>query len=773
MVQDAGFGGVEAPVEANTERVERWLTELVRGNLKTARQATQPIWEKIRRCDTYYRGGAAKAKTKAQLESVEAELRIPEAAMQTDLVTAIFAENSHQNNDYFRVAPIGNEKQARADVTRQVMQANLARRNWPREWSKLLFRFSRHPLAGMKICVEEEAETAVERVEVPNDPMALEQALEAGLVPVSVGGIDPDAEDPESFMFEKTSTRRRLNFYPRALDFRRMAIGNPNRECQRQPHIHEFHYMNDEEIRQMPGLVNLDKLPTNGNARQLYPQESGFHTQSHAENAIHLDQHNPYYEIVESWGRIPWKKGIDQGLFTTEELLAALDKYGVPPHEVFQPSKDGSDGEEVNQKWCVMHTGDAATILSITPNYLFVKSAYPHDWSSYHEIDEEGYSESFTERIGPTCEMQQQIGDLGLANMKMRCFSAVIRTAGSEVTTEDLKKLATKFGVVTLDNSLPIEQQLKFMSEVVPDVADNAMRWLTWARGINQTYGTPSVLQGNASSETATQDQMNNARGQQRLNDPFRRAVFDVLVPQMEKLRDLIFRNFNEPQWIEVAGEAGILMSESKWVTPRDITNRFRILPMATFDFTSRDRKGQMLLNLVNIMSRMGDPQAVIGVIRKMLEQLGFDSHEVADLMGSAGQDTNPEQELKVILLNPNEEIKIRPDDNHMMCLQTAQAFAMAYPQIEAQDNFQKYVFFHTQFLQQQLMQQGMGGQPPQGGQAAGAPEEGGKRGPQPPPDGPQDEEGTTKQAAQTGSPSDDTINAAGGMTGRAVPFGA
>ena len=772
MAQDAGFGGVNAPVDVNTERVDRWLTDFIRGNVRTAQQATMPIWDKIRTCDEYYRGSTAQSKKKRDLESIHVNLRIPEAAMQTDLVTAIFSENSHQNNEYFKVVPLANEKQVRADVTKQVMESNLSRRNWPREWSKLLFRFARHPVAGMKICVEEEVETAIERVEIPNDPIALEQTLGAKLTPVSVGGIDPDAEDPESYLFEKSSINRRLSFYSRALDFRRMAVGNPNRDCQKQPHIHEFHYLTEEEIQQMPGLVNIDKLPTSGNARELYPQNSGFSTQSGTENIVHIDHNNPYYEVIESWSRIPWKSGVDKGLFTIEELMAALDKYGVDPQEVFQPNADGSDGEEVQQKWCVLHTEDASVILSIKPNYLFVKSAYPHNWTSYHEPDEEGYAESFTERIGPTCEMQQVVYDLGLANMLMRCFSSIIKTAGSDLTEESLKKLSSKFGIVTLENNLPIEQQLTFMSSIVPDVANTALPWIARFDSLNQSNGLSDAIQGQDSSGTASQGQMNNARGQQRLNDPFRRAVFDVLVPQLEKLRDLIFRNFNEPQWIEVAGENGILMSGSKFVTPRDITNRFRIVPMATFDFTNRDRKGQMLLNLVNILSRTGDSQAMISVIKKMLESLGFDSHEVADLVGSSGQDTNPEQELKVILMNPNEEVKIRPDDNHMMCLQTAQAFAMAYPQIEQQDNYQKYVFFHTQFLQQQMMQQAMSApQPPQGNDPAEMPDK--KRGPQVPPDGPQDGEGVAKQGSQVSSPADDTANAAGGMTGRAVPFGA
>jgi hypothetical protein len=274
------------------------------------------------------------------------------------------------------------------------------------------------------------------------------------------------------------------------------------------------------------------------------------------------------------------------------------------------------------------------------------------------------------------------------------------------------------------------------------------------------SFGTPPIMQGNGNADTATQDAINNSRGQQKLNNPFERMVYGVSVQVWEDLRDLIFLNYTESQYIQVAGEDGVAMARTKWVTPEQVSNRFKIVPNAAFDFADRNAKAQQLIAMLNIMmgSGMVTPETAMKMAAGIYEYMGFTRQEINDWTNNQGTGTDPNEEIRVMLENPHQFITVRPDDPHQICVVLGMQAAQQFPQLGQQWNFMQYMQMHQLYMEMQAQ-----------AQAAEAQAKGGPKGPpkQVEEDTPTTQEGTeARQPGQLNSAPDGGMSAMG-MTGQ------
>ena len=743
----------EVPVPVDFSVVTNTILKFCKENREHALRQTREMYDRIARARKIYRceeiGGA---KSTSDYQEIGADIQLPEASNHIDTAKGTFYANLFQNNDVWKAEAQENESQDNVDATKAVVDAQLRAKGFTTELERCFHRFLTNPTAGMKACIEVVDEPDYQRLTVPVDQvigfLSDQQGQGRSVTSVSEETFEDENGIP-SVLYDSIGTVTRKYFYSKAVDMRNIAFGDVRRmDSKAQPSIHELHILNEDEIFYNQAFICTDELgppDANGEKTALRLNDT---TSGNGEINANFRE----YKIWENWSSLPIVRWMKQGVFTPEQWEAFCEFYNITdPNEANVP-----------QKWCVIDCesvkagvgrGAYGVILQIKPNYLHLTNEYPYDFASYIDGDTEIIGQSLLERIEPLTKSLNAMHNMFADNLRSMLYQAIGYKSEMDLDENTIRKLFKRNGLAKLEGNQDLSQMLIFMADHIPDVTRAALSGMGAYANLLGTAGIPDVVQGKGQSETATQDTINNFRGQQKVDSPFRRIVLNVIVPQITKIIGLVYRWFDKAQYITVAGESGAKLGKMpRMITPREITNKIKVIPLATFDFADRPVRAQQLLAALNIAASVVPPPVVIRLLGIALEYQGLDREVVDIVTNNFGVGTDPEDELMTMILNPQDHVAVRPDDNHQMALEAAFRYKSMYPRLELQPNFIDYVTKHTIFFQQQ---QAMTAAMPQG-KPVQAPADG----------GPQSQEGATKQAAQLENPSDGG-EAATGMTGQ------
>jgi hypothetical protein len=770
---------IQAP-PPSSERVAEAILKFHKKNVEMAALSTAALWQDIIKADTEY--DSCKRQSGQSQKATDAEIDVPEAPNQADIVTVNFMDNLFQNGEMYIVAARGGEEQERADTAKEVMDSLFERNDVYHETELAAHRFVNYRLAGCKTVLELKESVEGERVSMPPDPLAIAELQQLGAdngVPVRQASLEtPDPNDPDfvtGVNFEIPQRKTEWNVYYRAIEMRNISFSDlaslyRTSDVHKQHSVHEYHYWTREEMEDVNSFRNLDKLGKPDAGTRRHPEQTS--TQTGEAVTVENENFQPH-EIMESWARLPVNRWLENGDVTAEELAAFAAEFEFDVNEFYTP-----------QKFCVFHDKKATTVLKCYPNYIKRKLRYPHNVASYYI----GGS-SYLDRILPGCKASKVLKNLYLFNVKARAKGGVFVDKTSDIDVNIIRKIMFEDGGVgdVEFGSKPIDQQLIFAAEKMPDVAPAIIPMINLLKADSETFGTPGIMSGFGTADEATTNAINNSRGQQKLNNPYRRFVVRMLKECWTDCHDVMFLNFTDGQWINVAGEAGVMMSRVKFVTPDQISNRFEIIPTATFDFADRNTKAQQLIAMLNVDARTSfmTPETYFKQKAGILEYMGFPRKQANEWTNNAGVGTDPMEEIKAMIENEQVLPQIRPDDPHEICLMLAQdaimqdqlvgeAQAMGNPEaagiefknLGARYNFTQYIKMHQMYLvimqAQQAQAQAEQAGPDDNGNGGDK-----KTAPQNNPNPPTTQEGTeARQPGQFNSAPDGGMSAMG-MTGQ------
>ncbi len=742
-------------------KVERVVLPYLKRFETDALRQTAQFHQSVEADESDYRG---KGRNTGNVRDMGREVEVREAANQVNIVTALYHETFFQSSEGWRAQAINGELQSRADATKSIMDANHAEYDFSQQVMTFFHRFTKFDMAGMKVCLT--YDTVLENLEF-DAPSQLAEILQGmfdeqghPLHPLGPTDLMPDGSY-STIRFETPDVKSKANISIRALEMRNIAVSDMKRNAQSQPSIHEFHFLNEDELHDNGTFRDLDKLGRPNAPNRHHPATIG--GMSYTTGINTTPANTPQWMITETHCRIPFTKWLAGGKFQMADLEAFAQKYGFDVAEGYIP--------QIFISW---HKGQE-WLGKLNPTYSPDRKKHVYFFESFIPGDGELVGQGFLRQIKPMSEWLNQLYNMTFDNLRQRGSLAVLLNSLSPLDATDLERLRTDPSAVVqieMNASADIARDVRFLCEIMPDITGPLTNAIVLAQNRTQVDGAPAIIQGTGQADTATQDMVNNQRGQQKLDGPLRRAVFNVIVPCLELERDLTLMHFDGPRLIGEIGEAGTELTQGRWVNRAQISNRFRIVPTASFDFMNRQAKAQQLLMGLNIIASIATPEILMKNYGLFLESVGFDRTVVNNLTGQAGANTNPDQEIQVMVFNPDEpmETRVRPDDDHFACLEAAQYALQKYPQLEQQYHFNEYRQRHLRYMVIQEAQQAMAAQQQGGAEEQGEPGDGRKGPPvQPNPNPAMNDQGQTRAIAQHNSPPDGGKSSAG-MTGRASP---
>lgn len=749
---------MEMPVEqmmpqGDPEKALKKLLAWTNENMEHAKQQTQKLWDECDAVEAEFRAKYGEA-TRENAGEIGQQVEIREATNQTQVVSAIMAKQWLTSQGY-RVQATNGESQTRADTTKMVMDYCLAKKDFPQHIRKFFLRFNKYDFAAMKVCVWDDLCPVTKEIIVPN--MELEQTiaqLEADQkVFEVVGPFDEDSSGASTQTLILVTEEERDTYpYMKAVEIRNLAFSDPNHPTlQEQFSIHEFHYFTREQLQYSSKFHNVEKLNDSDAGNDYHPSTTS--NISHATGENIRPKNAKAWEIVESHQCIPWQQWFMNGDVKIEDAYALATLYGWSPSQF-----------DIQQKWIFFHHKDKVGLF-LAPTYMEPKNMHCYFGCSHSDGDGELQGEGFFRKIQPLSNIYNELANRYFDNIRARSSMSCFTRVDGVLTPEKLKEAATNnYKVVDLElnQASNVKDEVLFMSEVIPDITTSIMPMLQFVRGEGQVQGVPASLQGQGKADTATQDVINTQRGQDRVDDPFARAVDCVIAPCLRAIRDLVFKYWTKAKWITVTGEYGVGMT--RWVNRKLITNRFEIVPIPSYDFVSRNQKTQSIIMAMNIASRIMDPIKQQTIITRLLglflEYSGETRDRIDYITDKQGLGTNPDEEIEVMRFNPEEPMadKVRMDDNHILALFSAQRALQQYPYLAMQPNFNEWIQKHMEMFEASFAMQGMA-----------APAMPGGPGMQPNPNPPMEPESQTREQGQRNSAPDGGQSAAG-LTGMAMP---
>jgi hypothetical protein len=354
-------------------------------------------------------------------------------------------------------------------------------------------------------------------------------------------------------------------------------------------------------------------------------------------------------------------------------------------------------------------------------------------------------------------------------NMRKNLALNMLVSKRIAVTDDDLKRL-DGIGEKIWYNGQAVDLQQDLRVFEYPDYTKPGMDQVGYYENKIRSLGVPAVLAGEGSADTATQDVLNNRRGQTTVNESFRRLV-EMVMRSIEKMIGAVNLAITRGQWIEKAGEEGAA-TQLIWVTPSDITDKVEVVPQVSFDDANNMAMAQFLMALSNVFGRMLLPPEVRAMLMVCLQLGRVPRKFVEQIEQSFGSITNVQQEIEAMLRDENCRPKINMSDPHPICIAMAEMALVQQATILQQhglpfmppQNITEYIEAHKAMLMQMQMLTQL--QQPQDAGPKGNPV-------QQPNDGPNDAKGETRQIAQNNSPSDAGAMTNGGMTGQAMAVSA
>lgn len=748
-------------IEAIEQKLLTWQTT----NKNAAQTLSKQVWEDTDAARRLYEGsrrcveGPQSAKNKDYLPELHA------VADQIDDETALKYDMMFQNGDLFLLAAKDPKDTAKAEATKQIVDHELRVKLANREISLLIARYTKYDYAGLKICYRKEPKYEYERREISglaytddvmlakgykSDPIELQNAVleelaRDGYKLIGPGQIDPNTGVP-NLLVEAVRETYEDHVYPEAVHPRRLAFSAFNRSAKLQYSIHEFHYWTKHEIKNdQYGFQNIDKLfkapPTSSGQTEPEPRNA-----SNRSIPNEVSQNFGAYEIVESWSVLPWDE--IESEFSPEEIKAFAAKYGF----------DVLDTRLRRAKWCMFHSTNA--MHKLYPNYLWHRDQFPYLIASFVDGDGNLLGQSMMIRLSGPNALLHTFLSYGVNNMKRLLNQSAFIAASAGISDDELKKIEVENGRCQVPGSLDPSEIVNFYQP--PDLKDIAFAGIRFAEEKMKAQGVPAVLQGEGKADTATQDVINNRRGQTSVNFAFGRLVDEVVVPAIEMMIGVICARFTTKRRVEIAGENGVLIE--KFLSPNEFTNKVTVIPVASFDYADLNNKAQAIIALMNTNRDMLPPPQRQALITLLLQKMRFDQMEIDMIRNSAGNQTDQKQELEAMIAVPYdmEVCPVRPDDNHIEHLMVLQMEMSSKPLLRMAPNVMDHMKKHLIALQMAAEAMQMNAPPPpngNGGQTKGPAKQISK-------EQPDDEQGFVKRDAGMNSPADQGMETNAGMTG-------
>lgn len=806
---------VAEPVAVDTSRVTKWVLGYVNDAKKRAEEVSRThIWDRVIAENKAYGMhdtvlDPQDAGIKAASLDQQYEVRTKDLSDQVDEMTALLLDMQNSGELIRFVAKPG-ITEAQVALTQKVQESLLKEKDWQGEQRKFVGRFVRLCFAGFRVCRSHEKTFITERVEVPLRRQ--EQVMQPAIDPsTGLPAVDPYTMQPvmqpvmqtiemytDGALFERgfdyesimngSALRSALaedgyffvgvadmredgtydtllctqckeasqNFvYIRAINPRYIAIADPTRSCKDQPSIHEYQYLTINELRKAH-FLNTDALKKDGrpitSSEKQVPGNSSDTGQAQSKLTVNV------YEIVESWMEIPWKDATRDGKFSEDELRAFAIENGFPVEELTYYSA----------KWCVHHHHDI-TLQAIYPGYMMDKSEHPFEGDSFIYGDGQFSGNSQMERLSNVASNMLAFLNMTARGLKKNLYQSKIISSRLGLSVDDIRKLDQNGGFVVVEGGLQdIESEIHTFQ--VPDVTNSGMGMVNYFEEKLRGLGVPSILAGEGQADTATQDTINNRRGQTIVNEAFGRMM-RVYKEILRKHLSVMVNSFTESRYTDIVGEDGMTMTR-KWTTPKEVTDKIDLVPMISFNEGEKQRMIQFLLGLMNIVAPVMGPPSVKALLKLAMEKFGIDPSDIAKIEGSSGSATNVHQEVEAMLHDPDSQVEVRMEDPHQLCIQVAAASLamdklryeqLGLPQPE-RANVMEYIKMHEAMIQQQQMmammqQMAQGGPPEQGPQ--GKPVQGRADG------GPGDDQGDARQTGQAVGAGNKGPMSAAGLTGQ------
>lgn len=785
-------GGNDQPALAHmvdTSRVYNRVVSWIEDNEKCAADVSDSeIWQRVDAAIRAYNINKKAidpqdAGINAASMDKEFIVRTEDLADQVDEMTALIDNQMPKNKPVCRLVAKPGITEKQAELTQNVQYSLLHEKGFQKELRKFVGRFIKYPVAGLKVCRSHETSYITERVEVPlvmrdpNTGMVLQELytdaalLDRGFSPedIAEGGALQSALAEDGFTFvgiadqkpdgsyenllcTKCRETAQDYVYIKAVDPRTIAVSDITVETKYQQSIHEYHSWTLTQLK-TGYFHNLAELEKHGDSTQDTNDQKPGNRTNHGKQSGKLMQ--PVYKVIESWLEIPWEQWLNEGAFTIEEARAFALEQGFPVTEMNYAA----------QKWCVFHCG--GVILKMYPNYLMDKCEYPYDFDSYIYGDGTFTGQGMMERLSNVAANKTAFVNLIARTLKQNLYGSMIVPGSVGLTAGDWKALYKPGGVVQPD--MRFDPSEVYFHQV-PDTTPNAMRMVSFFNEEMRGKGVPAVLAGEGQADTATQEAINNRRGQTVVNEASGRML-EVIVNAIRKHLGCMVNSFTTSRYIELVGEDGATMSR-EWTMPKEITDNLDIVPAVFFDEGTKQRLSQLFLGLTNILAPVAGPEVVVELATIAMEQAGVPQDMIERVLKKQGDITNVHQEIEAMLQNPDLQVEVKMSDPHPVCIMYAQislaqlqqrAMELGQPFVPPQ-NMMEYIAIH-QSMQQQLdtmaaMQAMMqGGGPEQG--PKGKPKQERNDG------GPSSEEGGARQDGQAAGVGNQGPMSAAGLTGQ------
>src|SRR5690606_8447464 len=338
------------------------------------------------------------------------------------------------------------EKQA--ELTQKIQDSLLQEKNFIAEKRKAIGRYVRNVFTGFKTCRTREKTYVTDRIEVPimgayddmslmmrgfapeniEDGSAVKSALsEDGLTFV---GIADEREDGSSNNLLCTKCREtwQEHVYLRAINPRRIAIADPSRPAECQPHIHEYHYLTATELRKAGFSTKaIEELEKSGDKIFSTNQQNPGGTATPGQKSGRLKR--PVYEVSESWLEVDWYSGLEERAFDETELRAFALEHGFPVDEYRYESC----------KWQVWHN-KGKVLLGVASSYMLDKDEHPYDVESFVDADGEFCGNSQLERLSNPAVNKLAILNMTVQGLKKNLYLPTILSQTLGIPIDDLKR---------------------------------------------------------------------------------------------------------------------------------------------------------------------------------------------------------------------------------------------------------------------------------------------------------------------------------------------
>jgi hypothetical protein len=472
-----------------------------------------------------------------------------------------------------------------------------------------------------------------------------------------------------------------------------MAFSDVNRRIEHQHSIHFAHFFTQREMRRS-GFQNLKDLGSpDGTGKNVMSPNADPNNNGNQLNSG--NKPNETYEVYESWGEPPWVDWVLDGSLSDADLNEFALLGGFQPEDIDLDSGD---------KHCFFWKEN--TLLKWHPNYLPERTEYPVYMASHFPGENQLFGEAQMERVADSHNAKHVALNHMMDNMRLRGNMPRMYRYGS-MNPDMLKLMDQARGTIPIASNDDFEQVIKFIE--VPNIAPDMMQMLNYFQGRIESGGVDDAMRGASRPRTATQSQNEQIRGQTQINNSGGRFVRQALAPACRSLMHMIIANYTAQQWRMISGEDGAEMITEPWMRePDDIDRHFKIIPVATFDFSTQSAKIAEIVNLTSAFAPFLMPEQGRAAYEEAMKMTSLKKHQVERIMQIAGTATDALAEVEAMIDNHWHHPEVLPSDDHQTALLVAQSALMANPQLEMQDNFRKWHLKHQLFAFQQMQMQAM-----------------------------------------------------------------